>query len=645
MSQQPASQLSRYRQLPGRTWDIVVKAVLVAVSITCLGYVIDVPGLLRLSFFKEQAFGLIYITIFVAAFILFPATKKATRNKLPWYDVVLCFLSMIGGGYIFLFYPSIATTLAEITPIKIMLGAITVLLVLELTRRIYGWTLVIITAAFILYAKFTWIIPGMLGGAGSSWQRVATYLYLDTNSMLGIIAAVIFGIIFAYVFFGRALVSTGGAGFFTDAALSVMGRFRGGSAKVTVGASSLFGAVSSSTLAVVGIVGPITIPQMREAGYKPHEAGAIVAESGNGGQIMPPILGSTAFILAEFTEIPYREIAIAAIIPALLYYLVTFIQIDLMAVKGGMKGLPSHLIPPLKKVFSSGWVFIIPMIVLVYCLFIIYLSPARSALYALASIIVVSMFRKTTRMTPRRFLESITDTGMLLIEIGVVGAVAGIVVGAVNLTGLGFIFSQALVELAGGNLLLMLLITAIASIILGMGLPVVTAYILLAILAAPALIQVGVPLLAAHFFIFYFAIASFITPPIMYAIFMASTLAGSGLMQTAFCAMRLAVVAYIIPFIFVLAPALLLQGSVTEIVLITIPTTLGFVFLAIAFEGYLFRRLALPVRLLLAIGAIGLLIPNIWLANIIGFVLAIVVLLWEWRARRALKQTDKGALS
>ena len=633
VSQEPESKPARYRQLPGKTQGILVKVLLSAIAVSCLAYVIDVPAYFRVAFFKEQFFGLIYGLVFAAAFVIFPATKRASRSRLPWYDIVLAVLGLAGGGYILFVYPRIVVTLGVLTPDKIILGAITVLLILEVTRRIYGWPLVVLTALFILYARFTWLIPGMMGGRGFSWERLASFLYLDTGSILGFIAMVVFGMVFCFILFGRTLFTTGGGEFFTDTSLAVMGRQRGGPAKVAVVASSLFGTLSGSASSNVVITGSITIPMMKKTGYKPHVAAAIEAVASSGGCLMPPVMGATAFVIAELLAIPYREVVIAALIPAILYYLSVFIQVDLEAAKMGLKGLPAEQLPSLKKVLLRGWIFIIPMIVLIYCLFVIYLSPAKSALYALASLVMVSMFKKGARLTPQKSLACLEDTGRFMVEIGVICATAGLIIGVVGLTSLGFLFSQVLIAVSGGNVYLLLLLTALASVILGMGMPVTASYIILAVLAAPALVQLGLAPLAAHLFVFYFALLSFITPPVCVAVYIASPIAGSEPMRTALQAVKLGIVAYIVPFIFAVSPALLLMGSVKEIMLIVPTSVLGFAALAVTIQGYLFSKLAVSSRLLLGIGAVLLLLHS-WVGNIVGLAIIIAFLLWQWRTRR-----------
>jgi len=297
-----------------------------------------------------------------------------------------------------------------------------------------------------------------------------------------------------------------------------------------------------------------------------------------------------------------------------------------------MEGLPADQIPSLKGSLLQGWIYIAPMLVLVYYLFIVYLSPGKSALYALGALVIISMFKKDARFTPKKFLDCLEDTGRFMVQVGVICAMAGIIIGIVSLTGIGFIFSQFLIGISGGNVHLLLVLTAFAAITLGMGMPVTASYIILAVLAAPALVKMGVPPLAAHLFVFYFALLSFITPPVCVAVYIASPIAGSEPMRTALEAMKIGAIAYIVPFIFVTRPALLLMGSLKEILLIIPASLIGFVALVVAIRGYLLSELGLLMRCLVGMAAV-LLLLDYWLGNIVGLALIIILLLWLWRTR------------
>jgi len=360
----------------------------------------------------------------------------------------------------------------------------------------------------------------------------------------------------------------------------------------------------------------------------------VEAVASTGGLIMPPVMAATAFIIAEFLEIPYAQVAIAAFIPAVLYYVAVFVQVDGEAVKERLKGLPPQELPPLGKVMKQGWPFVIPVIVLIYCLFVLYLRPQTSGIYAVGATLLIGLFRKETRTALRRMLTILADTGRGLLDVGIICGLAGYVVGVVSLTGLGHSLSLALVNISGGNVLVLLFLAAMGSIILGMGMPITATYVLLAILIAPALVQLGIQPLAAHLFIMYFGAMSFLTPPICIAAYVASSIAGSEPMRTGFLGMRLGIVAYVVPFVFCYAPALLLAGPINDIILVVTAVALGVISIAIAFQGYLFDKLNGLKRIGFGLGGFMLIVPNL-MTNGIGLLLGILLLLWEYQRRRS----------
>jgi len=381
----------------------------------------------------------------------------------------------------------------------------------------------------------------------------------------------------------------------------------------------------------VATTGVVTIPLIKRSGYRPHFAGAVEATASSGGQIMPPVMGAAAFIMATFLGIRYVAVVLAAIVPAILYYFGVFMQVDLEAAKRGIKGFSSDELPSFKRVIMDGWLFIIPVLVIIYTLFILFLDPDMAGLYATGSVFIVAMFKEASRINLRRLLAIFEDAGEGMLDILVIAGVAGLIIGVVFLTGLGNSFTQCLLELAEGNLLLLLLVAAGAAIVLGMGMTVTAAYIIVVILLAPALIQAGMVPIVAHMFVFYFAVLSFLTPPICVAVYAAASIAGSEPIRTALQAMRLGIVAYIVPFAFALTPALLLKGSPTEILPIIILAILGVMALSVGVEGYLFCNLNWFKRILCIGGAIGLLSP-LWILRGVGAAIIITLLLIEWRA-------------
>jgi TRAP transporter 4TM/12TM fusion protein len=536
-------------------------------------------------------------------------------------------------------YPAIAYRLGILSPERWLLGGLAVLLILEATRRVAGWALVWVAAACILYAKFAYIFPGLLYAQGSSWQRIASYLYLDSSGLLGVPLAVAASIVVAFIFFGQALYAVGGDKFITELALIAMGRYRGGSAKVSVVSSSLFGTVSGSAVANVAVDGAITIPMMKRTGYPAHLAAAIEAVASNGGQIMPPVMGAAAFLMAEFLNIPYGQIALAAAVPALLYYLALFTQVDLEAAKYGLGGLPAAEIPKFRGVMRLGWVFLFPLGFLIYTLMFENWEAGKAGMTTVVLTFIVGALQKETRPTLKGVLTCIEETGRTLLDIVVITALAGLVIGALQLSGITFKLSLILVTLSGGNVLLLLALTAFVCILLGMSLPTTVVYITLAVLVGPALTQLGVDPLGAHLFLFYFGMLSLITPPDCLATYTAAAIAHSDFWKTGWTGMRLGIAAYVVPFVFALHPALILKGTVGEILLAVIASSIGIFLIAVGCAGYLFRPMGWVKRGLFFSAGLLLVLPTWhgpWLiADATGLTLGLGVFLWE-RSRSTL---------
>jgi TRAP transporter 4TM/12TM fusion protein len=627
---------SRFRR-PGGLIGYWKDILLLSVPILGVISILNLPLYVGLSFYIQQYFAIFFGLIMALVFILVPFRKGAPMDRLPWYDFVLSILGLMVGIYVAFYYKEIVVELGLLIPFRVFLGTIAIVLLLEASRRVLGWPFLTIVFLFLFYALFTFLFPGRLYGKGVSWSRLATFLYLDPQGILGIAIEVSATVVFAFVLFGQALFRTGGGEFFTDSAMALMGRFRGGPAKVAVVASSLFGTISGSAVANVVTTGSITIPLMKKTGYPPYFAGAVEATASSGGQIMPPVMGAAAFIMATFLGISYAKVAISAAIPAILYYLAVFIQVDLEAAKNGLKGLPSNLLPHLGVVFRKGWPFFIPLSVLLYTLFISMLEADRAGLYATVSVFLVCCIRREDRLNLKKFFKILRETGEGMLEVGVVCSAAGLIIGVVSLTGLGFTFSQALVNLAGGNIFILLILAAIGAIILGMGMTVTAAYIFMVILIAPALIQLGVAPLNAHLFVFYFAVMSFLTPPICLAVYAAASLAGADMMKTAFQAIKLGIAAYIVPFLFAYHPSLLLQGNILGIIHAVITAMIGISLLAIGIEGFLFRKLNWLKRVFLILGGLGCMTPG-WRSDLIGLAIGIPIILWEWKANRLIKK-------
>jgi TRAP transporter 4TM/12TM fusion protein len=611
------------------------------ISIPILGsiFILYIPQRLGIRVWVEQYLAIFLGLTLVTIFLTTPATKKTPSVTLPWYDVVLCFLSLVVSAYAAINWPDIVDTGGIIIPIRVALGITSVALLLEATRRFFGWTLVVLVAIFIFYALFTSLFPGPFYGRSINWQRLAISLYLDKNALFGITLKVAATIVLAFVVFGQLLFATGGGKTIIDFALTVFGKMKGGAAKVPVVASGAFGSLSGVAVANVYATGQLTIPLMKRHKVPSHVAGAIEAVSSTGGLILPPVMGVVAFIMATFLNTTYVRVCIAAAIPAILYYLALYIQIDRFAARHRYERLPAQETPSLKKVVGEGWPFILPIAVLIYTLFVMGLEAETCALYSTGAIIIVSMFKKVHRLTLRRFLDALESAGQGILEISVVCAIAGFIIGVVMFTGLGFSLTQVLVTVCGGNLFLLLVFAALMCIILGMGMPIVTVYIIVAIIIAPVLTQLGVSAMAAHMFVFYFGMLSFLTPPVMLSVYAAATLARANSWKTAWLSMRLGIAAYLIPFVFIYNAALLAEGQLAQIAISAVAAVLGIGMVAIGLEGYLLAHLKWVQRVVLVVGGVSLLVPNTT-ARLVGLCLVVVLFCWEWIRVKHLHQAQ-----
>jgi TRAP transporter 4TM/12TM fusion protein len=604
-------------------------------SLTIIGslWALNVHSDLGWVIYTQQYLGLILGIGLVACFLSVKASRgEAAGRGVPWYDWLAAVASTVATGYMVVGYPAMALDLGSITTERWVLGAVTVVLVLEATRRLIGWALVGLAIVVLLYTGFSHLMPGMLYAPNSDAIRIANYMYLDGNAIFGLPLTVFSTIIITFILFGQTLYALRGDKVLTDVALSVMGRYRGGPAKVAVAGSSLFGTISGSVISNVMTDGPVTIPMMVRTGYKPHVAAAIEAVASNGGQILPPVMGITAFLIADWLNIPYADVVLAALFPALLYYVALFVQVDLEAARDGLLGLPRVTLPAALPALRRSWVFVAPLSVLVYTLIVANWQPGKSALAAVLVAIVAGALQRETRPTGAALWRAILGTGRMLLDLVAITGVAGVIIGGLQLSGLAFNLSLVLVTIASGSLILLLVITAALCIVLGMGLPTAVIYLLLASLVAPALIEFGVPDLAAHMFLFYFGTMSSITPPLCFATFAAATIAGCDFWKAGWAGVRLAFVAYIIPFVFVLQPELLMIGSAPAIIAALLTTTVGVVLIAAAFAGHFVAPLSTARRWLLALSGLCL-IPSpaasqaILAVNAAGLAIAAVVLL------------------
>jgi len=497
------------------------------------------------------------------------------------------------------------------------MGGITILLVLEATRRAIGPELPIVVIVFLLYAYFGPYMPGYFAHRGYSLERIIEHLYMQTEGIFGIPLGVSSSFVFLFILFGAVLNKTGMGKFFIDLSMALAGHTTGGPAKVAVIASGFVGSISGSSVANVVTTGSFTIPLMKSIGYKKDFAGAVEAAASTGGQIMPPVMGAAAFVMSEFLQIPYIKIAAAAAIPAIIYYAAVMIMVHLEACKNGLKGLPRERLPKAKQVLKEKGHLILPLLGLVYLMVRGY-TAIFAAFWAIVMSLAASMIKKETRLNLKNFFGAFEDGAKGALGVASACACAGMVVGVTTLTGFGLKIASGIVALGGGKVLPTLFFTMIASIILGMGLPTTAKYIILAIMAAPALIQLGILPLAAHMFILYFGIIADLTPPVAVAAYAGAGIAGGNTMKTGFNAVKLAVAGFLIPYIFAINPALMgIQGPALLTIRLMVTSLAGVLALGAAASGFLMVKTELYERVLLFIVAIMLISPDL-LTDIIG---------------------------
>ena len=610
----------------------------VPVIAACL-WAVNFQDLFGLLVFNEQFLAMMLAFAMAACFINVRATKSIRLDRVPWYDWVFAALSMIACGYVVVNYGLIVHDSATINLERVSFAVLSIVLVFEATRRMIGWTLILVAVFFILYARYGDLMPGAFAVPGSSWSRIGVYTYLDTTGLFGLPLAVAGDTIVTFILFGAVLKAVRGDMFITDLALVAMGRYRGGAAKVSIVASTLFGMVSGSAVSNVAVVGPISIPMMEKAGYPNHQAAAIEAVSSTGGQIMPPVMGITAFLMADFLAIPYSAVVLAALLPAILYYVAVFIQVDLEAGKRGLKGISVADLPKLAATLAKGYAFIIPLAVLIYTVMIANWSPGKAGLAATIAALVVGLASSRTRPNMNGLWQAMLSTGLTAMNILILTAVAGIVIGALQLAGLGFSMSSILLAVAGNNVFLILVMTSIVCTILGMALPTAVIYTMLAVLVAPALVQLGIDRIAAHLFIFYVGMLSMITPPVCFATFTAAAIARADFWKTAMAGMQYGIAAFILPFVFPFSPGLLMNGSPTEIAISFVTAVLGVLGVAAALVGFLFRPLNPVFRILLFVFGCAVMVSpyantEMMIGNVVGLIGGALIMIYEWFASR-----------
>jgi TRAP transporter 4TM/12TM fusion protein len=607
---------------------------------------VGIYQILDLALYTEQFAAAMLGLGLALAYLHLPARRHTPRRQVPWHDWMLAAVSAGAAFYLAARYPHLVDIILLRPLDAVIVGVLLIVLVLEALRRGTGLTLPIIVAVFIVYALVADMVPGRLQGRATGWQQLAAYLTIDLNGMLGLPIKIGTTIVVTFILFGGLLSVTGGSRFFTELALVTMGRFRGGSAKIAVLASALFGSISGSAVANVVATGVVTIPMIKKSGYAPHQAGAIEAVASTGGQLMPPVMGAAAFIMAEFLQISYGSVVLAALVPALLYYIALFIQADLEAARLGIARVSEVEIPSWREVLP-GVHFVVPFAVLIVGLFAYNVQPEEAVLWAAVTLIALSFVFGYRGERPRLapLLDAFRSTGINVIEIILITAAAGFVIGVLSISGLGFNLTLALVQIGGGNVIVLLLLSAVVSILLGMGLPTVGVYVLLAALVAPAMVEVGIHPIAAHLYVMYFGMMSMITPPVAVAAFAAASIARADPMRTGWEACRFGWSAYVVPFLFVLSPTLLLIGPADAVALAIVTAVLGIWLVSIAMIGYFMRPMGALLRAAFGVSGLLALIPAgafpgaVW-TDIVGAAFGAVLIAREvWLTRLRVRAT------
>lgn len=607
-------------RLTGVAWFVVL-------ALGSLGIVLVVNQIFSLALFGFRPLSTAYYYLVIAlflpvAYLAFPA-RQADQEQVRWYDWALALLALATCGYLASQAVNIITRGWDIDapPLPTSAGALLVLLSLEGVRRCGGTILFVICSVFALFPLFADHMPGALWGTQYTALEAARAHAMGVESIIGIPMRIVSELLIGFLVFGSALIISGGGAFFMNFAMALMGGRRGGPAKVSILSSAFFGSLSGSVISNVISTGAMTIPTMRKSGYPPHYAGAVEACASTGGTLMPPVMGAVAFIMASFLNVSYVSVMAAALVPAVLFYIALMLQSDCYAARVGLKGLPRAALPRLGPVLRQGWVYLVSLGVLVWLL-IGYRIESMAPFYASVLLVLTAIWLNRGAGRVQVVLDLIVDASRNIGNLVAILAGIGLVVGALSITGVGTAFSRELVNLAGGNVFLLLILGALTSFILGMGMTVSACYIFLAIVLAPALVQAGLNQMASHMFILYWGMLSFITPPVALAAVAASGIARARPMQTAFTSMRLGLPLFLLPFMFVLNPALILQGEPAAIVQAVGTALVAIWMLSSGLERYAYFAGVLDRKIaaLIFVGGLALIVPE-WRSDLAGLTL------------------------
>ncbi len=617
------------RESNTRVWEgaanVVVKSVLAAFSLFCIYVTLFASWLEELRLTTFVAF------IIFIGYLMYPARKDKQRvNYMPWYDVIL----MLCGTGAFLYYAFNAHNIIQQGSIfswyQIVIGIVGIISLVEVCRRSVGLPIIIVAACFVAYALIWGLSNPTFWG---KLNYIVHYLFYGKEGVLSTPVNVCSKFIVVFIIFGAFLERTGIAEFFIKIANAVVGRFSGGPAKVAVIASALMGMVSGSSVANTVGSGSVTIPLMKKTGYKPEFAAATEASASTGGQIMPPIMGAAAFLMADYIGMPYSKIVVLAILPAVLYFTGIFIAVHLEAKKEGLRGISKEELPKMIPLLKQSYL-LLPLIILIYLVSTNTRSIQYAAAIAIVAAIVVSLFNKGNRITPKRIWEALASGGQGMITVAAACGVAGIIAGTITMTGLANIMINGIVALAGNQVIVALFLTMLCCIVLGMGVPTTANYCIMAATCAPILTRMGVPLVAAHFFVFYFGIVADLTPPVALAAYAGAAIAQANPMKTAITATKLAIGAFIVPYVFAMNPQMLfIDTTAWEVVQICITSLVGIFSVSAALEGYFLHNMSWYERIITLIGGLMLIIPGL-LTDVIGVGMVVIVLVIQLLTRK-----------
>ncbi|ASU86376.1 permease [Nocardiopsis gilva YIM 90087] len=606
-------------------------AVILTLAIALGGYQIYTALVLDLDAYLQRVLHLMFVLVLV--FLVCPAGKGRWERAVPMarVDLVFVVLAAMVGLYPVLFYGDIVARIGAPSAADLTMGIVAILLLLEACRRVIGLFMSVLAMAFLAYAWLGPLLPDAIAHRGYTYQRIVYHTYLFQEGIYGLALGIAATFVFIFILFGAMLLKTGGGDFFVGLAYCLTGRYAGGPAKGAVVGSALMGSVSGSAIANTVTTGAFTIPLMRRVGYRRHEAAGVEAAASTGGQLLPPIMGAGAFVMAELARVPYVDILKVALIPALMYFGVLFLFVHILARKHGIGGLPPDEMPRLGTVLVSGYHFLAPLLLLI-TLLLMYVTPLQAGLYATAALFLVASVRASSRLGLSDLAEVFVIAARNALGVSVATAVAGIIVGVVGLTGLGLKLSALMLDAADGRLLLTLVMVALASLVLGLGLPVTASYIVLIVLAGPALIELGLPLIVAHMIVYWYSQDSNVTPPVALAAFSAAGIAEADPMRTGLTAWKFAKGIYLIPLLMAYSP-LLLNGTPTEVAMAVLSGSFALVAAAVALEGFLVRRTLLAERLALLAATVLILFPGLW-PDLAGMALVAAVVVTQLLLRK-----------